>query len=592
MDIPIGGDRVLTTPTSKYAIWLLAIALMLLWAVATSAAAPVAVRVDRLDRGTSPTPAAQVVSGAFDAQFMPQPFVAVTPAPDRAVWYRLRFAQDWSTQRPPILSIADPQGLQIETYVPPAYAGRTYSIYKDQPELGLSRHALAIALPATLKADAPIYLRIAPARALPHEMEIQDATAAGIDDLDHARLDVLFPAVQLASLLVMLAFFMALREAMYGYFVGHVLFLVLYELYEFGIGYEFAPFNVLAPLKERPTWLIAAIAGIFLCQFSRRFLDLHHATPRIDRLLAVVMWPLALLGVCALLPALSHNGWIIDALLLMFLLLAALLLVAAVLTWHHGSRRGGVYLCAWLPGLLIVIARALQLIAHWPQPAWLELALPATFAFASIVLAFGLAEHTLAVRHERDVAYRLAEHDMLTGALNRRAIHATARAAFRNAREADESLALLFLDLDHFKNVNDSYGHRVGDRCLRAIAAPISSELRPDDALGRYGGEEFLVVLPRTTASEAEVIAECIRRRVQDVLIHVSGTRIGITVSVGVAVINDEVHSVEDLIEYADAALYQAKSSGRNTVSTHHASTHHMQLPRLTRIDSDHTPST
>lgn len=569
---------------------------MLLWAVSTLAAEPARVQVDRLDRGAPPPPAAQVISGAFDAQFKPQAYIAITPAWDHTLWYRLRLAQDWSAERPPILSIADPQGLEVETYAPPSYHGTIHSIYSDDPGFGLSRHTLAIALPATLKASTPIYLRVEPARALPHEMDIEDGAAARRADLVHARLDVLFPAIQLASLLIMLAFFMALREAMYGYFVGHVLFLVLYELYEFGIGYEFPPFNLLAPLKERPTWLIAAIAGVFLCQFSRRFLDLHQAAPRIDRLLAAVAWPLTLLGVCAMLPALAQNALIIDALLLMLLILAALLLIAAVLTWHHGSRRGSVYLCAWLPGLLVVIVRTLQLMAQWPQPAWLELALPAAFAFASIVLAFGLAEHTLAIRHERDVAHRLAEHDMLTGALNRRAIHATARAAFRNARDAGESLALLFLDLDHFKHVNDNYGHRVGDRCLRAVVAPISSELRHDDALGRYGGEEFLIVLPRTTASEAEAIAERIRNSVQEVPVHVSGTRIGLTLSVGVAVINETVHTVEDLIEYADAALYRAKANGRNAVSTYKGSAegpmHRAQRPGLTRSGADDTPNT
>ncbi len=574
MDIPIGDDRVLTRPTSKHVIWLLTKALTLLWTVSTLAAGSVGVQVDRLDRGTSATPAAQVISGALDRQFKPQTYIAITPDSDHAIWYRLRLTQDWSAERPPILSIADPQGLEVEVYVPPSYLGSAHSIYSVDPGFGLSRHSLAIALPVALKAYTSVYLRVEPGPALPHEMDIQDGLAAQRADLANARLDVLFPAIQLASLLIMLAFFMALREGMYGYFVGHVLFLVLYELYEFGIGYEFPPFNLLAPLHERPTWLIAAIAGIFLCQFSRRFLDLNQSTPRIDRLLALVVWPLGLLGVCALLPGLSHNAWFIDALLLMFLLLAALLLIAAVQTWHHGSRLGGVYLCAWLPGLLVVIVRALQLMAQWPQPAWLELALPAAFAFASIVLAFGLAEHTLAVRHERDVAHRLAEHDMLTGALNRRAIMGSARAAFRNAREAGESLVL----------------------CLRAIAAPINDELRRDDALGRYGGEEFLVVLPRTTASEAEAIAECIRRRVQGVPIDVSGTRIGITVSVGVAVIDDEVLTVEDLIEYADAALYQAKSIGRNTVSTYRGptggSTRHVRLPSLTRIGTDDTPST
>ena len=549
--------------------WLRVIALVLLWMASAVAADPAPIIVDRLDRGGAEASAEQVVTGTHDDEFEAQPYAAITPSPVHSVWYRLRLTRDWNAQRPPLLSILDPQGLQVDVYVAPTYESSTYSIYTDQPNIGFTRHSLAILLPATLKANVPVYLRVEPGRAVPRRIEIQDVASAHASDLVHARLDVLFPAIQLATVLVMLAFFIALREGLYGYFVAHVLFVVLYELYEFGIGYEFAPFNLLMPLQARSTWLMAAVAAILLYQFSRRFLDLGHSAPRIDRLLAALRWPMAALAVCAAIPALSPGWWVENALLLIFLLMAPLLLAAAVLSWHHGSRRGGFYLCAWVPGLLFVIVRALQLALQWPLPSWLELALPAAFAYASIVLAFGLADQTLSMRHERDVAHRLAERDVLTGALNRRAIQACARAAFRHARETGEPLSLLFLDLDHFKRVNDNYGHRTGDRCLRAVTAPITSELRRDDAFGRYGGEEFLIVLPRTTTADAEVIAERIRSRVQEVPMHVSGTRIGLTLSVGVAAIDAGMRTAEDLIECADAALYRSKSNGRNLVSTH-----------------------
>ena len=143
---------------------------------------------------------------------------------------------------------------------------------------------------------------------MPRRIEIQAVASARASDLAHARLDVLFPAIQLATVLVMLAFFIALREGMYGYFIGHVFFLVLYELYEFGLGYELAPFNLLMPLQARPTWLTGAVAAILLYQFSRPFLDLRHCAPRIDRLLVALGWPLAVLAVCAVIPALSRAG--------------------------------------------------------------------------------------------------------------------------------------------------------------------------------------------------------------------------------------------------------------------------------------------
>jgi diguanylate cyclase (GGDEF)-like protein len=240
-----------------------------------------------------------------------------------------------------------------------------------------------------------------------------------------------------------------------------------------------------------------------------------------------------------------------------------------MLAWQRGGRRGGYFLCAWIPGLLLTLARALQLALQWPLPAWLEFALPAALAFASLVLAFGLAEQTLTVRHERDVAHRLAEHDMLTGVLNRRAVLARLRSAFVEARSRRAGLAVLFLDLDHFKRINDSFGHRTGDQCLRAVIAPISGELRQGDALGRWGGEEFLVVLPGVDAARAGAVAERIRACIEKLPLLVSGARVGLTMSIGIAALDEHVSTPEDLIEGADLALYRAKAEGRNRVCLH-----------------------
>jgi diguanylate cyclase (GGDEF)-like protein len=245
------------------------------------------------------------------------------------------------------------------------------------------------------------------------------------------------------------------------------------------------------------------------------------------------------------------------------------LITGAVLAWQHGGRRGGLFLGAWIPALLLVIVRVLQLRMQWPLPVWLEFGLPATLAYANLVLAFVLAGQTVSLRFERDVAHKLAEHDPLTGVLNRRAILARLRAEFAKARQTEESLSVLFLDLDHFKHVNDSYGHRAGDQCLRGVIEPIAGELRQGDALGRYGGEEFLILLPGAGAADAEVVAERIRRRVQEMPMLISGVRIGLTVSLGVAALDADVAVPDDLIERADAALYRSKSGGRNLVSTH-----------------------
>jgi len=508
----------------------------------------------------------RLVSGAYDGKFTAQPYAAITPSPDHAVWYRVRIASDWRIKRPPLLSIADPQGLEIQAYVPPDYIAESHSIYDASVQTGFSRHALTIALPQTLRASDSIYLRIAPERPNPRRLELEDVTQARVTDLARARLDVLFPALQIATVLVMLAFFLALRERMYGYFVAHVVLLVVWEMYTFGIGYEIAPFDLLAPLGARPTWLFCTTASIMLFLFSCEFLDLRHCAPRIDRSLRFLCWPLGVLALCAAIAPLSPGWWVEDVKSLIMVVAAPLLVVAGVLSWNAGSRRGGFYLCAMVPGLLLLTVRTLQLILHWPLATWLDFALPAGFSLSSVVLSFGLADHILSMRHERDVAHRLAEHDALTGVLNRRAIIARLRGAFAHARLTGAPLSLLFLDLDHFKNVNDNYGHRAGDQCLRAVVDPIAGELRQEDLLGRYGGEEFLVVLPNVIVRDAQIIAERIRTRVQDLPMLISGHRIDLTLSVGVASLGAGMHTADDLIESADIALYRAKAGGRNRV--------------------------
>lgn len=542
---------------------------LLLWlgAAAWACAKPVPLVVERLDHVLPATAAAEVVGS--DSGFVSQPYAAVTPSRSHGVWYRLRLAADWNQTEPPLLILANPQGLDVVLHVPPDNAGTAASIYAPKANPGFTRHWLILPLPAELKADTPIYLYVGPERAIPRSLEVIGAAEAREIDLTWARLDVLVPAIQLATLLVVLCFFLVLRERMYAYFVGHVLFLVLYEFYMFGIGYEMPPFDLAAPLRLRIMWFAASMTTLMLLQFSMRFLDIPRSAPRLSGILGFARWPLAALALCALIPGVSHGWWVEDVLLVVVLLIVPLLLVAALSAWHYGGRRGGYYLCGWLPGLLFVIVRALQIGLQWPLPPWLEFALPAAFAFSGIVLSFGLADQTLSIRHERDVAHRLAERDMLTGVLNRRAILAHLRAAFLHARESGSPLALLFLDLDHFKRINDNHGHGAGDQCLRAVVRPIASELRQGDAVGRYGGEEFLVVLPGAAAANAMVIAERIRARVQSMPVLVSGTRIGLTLSVGVAALDDAVMTPDALIERADAALYRSKAGGRNQVQAH-----------------------
>jgi diguanylate cyclase (GGDEF)-like protein len=164
--------------------------------------------------------------------------------------------------------------------------------------------------------------------------------------------------------------------------------------------------------------------------------------------------------------------------------------------------------------------------------------------------------------------HRLARTDPLTGTLNRLALDEEAQRLFREAGEQARELATLMIDADHFKAINDRFGHAGGDRVLGALATCIGAHLRAADVLGRAGGEEFLVLLPDTDAAGAGALAERMRRQVAQLHPLLEGEAQTITISIGVAARQPQDRHADALIHRADRALYAAKRAGRNRVAT------------------------
>jgi two-component system cell cycle response regulator len=167
------------------------------------------------------------------------------------------------------------------------------------------------------------------------------------------------------------------------------------------------------------------------------------------------------------------------------------------------------------------------------------------------------------VRSERDSLKRDLRFDALTGTLNRRSLEAAIRTHF----DSRERFAILFVDIDHFKSVNDRFGHDVGDTVLKAAAEMLKQGIRPGDVVGRYGGEEFVLVISGAGPESARLVAERHRRTVETLDFHRLGPS-RVTISVGVAVLEPDQPdaSADDLLRRADLALYRAKSDGRNRV--------------------------
>ena len=155
--------------------------------------------------------------------------------------------------------------------------------------------------------------------------------------------------------------------------------------------------------------------------------------------------------------------------------------------------------------------------------------------------------------------------DSLTGTRNRRGITISMLEAMAHAERYGHPLSVAMVDVDHFKEVNDTHGHKAGDRALQGVAAILTEALRLPDKVGRYGGEEFLLVMPETGLNEMSKITERIRQEVSEAEFDIGDRNVKLTISIGAALF-EKGEDLEQLVSRADRALYRAKESGRNSV--------------------------
>jgi len=172
------------------------------------------------------------------------------------------------------------------------------------------------------------------------------------------------------------------------------------------------------------------------------------------------------------------------------------------------------------------------------------------------------------LRESLDRVQKMATHDSLTDLYNRRALYEIAENELSRARRENKPVSLVMMDIDHFKNVNDEHGHNIGDQALRRVAYIILEKIRSYDTAGRWGGEEFLFVLPSTDQDEAKQIAERVRQGIESANIPLQGGKhLDLQASFGVSTsMPEDLITFDLLVHQADEALYDAKGEGRNRV--------------------------
>lgn len=192
---------------------------------------------------------------------------------------------------------------------------------------------------------------------------------------------------------------------------------------------------------------------------------------------------------------------------------------------------------------------------------------PYVFFFASLAqmsmsLAFMLLINT--TLSNRLIA--LAATDALTGLMNRRSLDQEITRQLANEKRHGECMSLMMVDVDHFKQINDRYGHLAGDEVLRRLAHLMQSVVRTNDYIARYGGEEFCILLPGTNEAQALILAERLHRLFNELVIEWEGDIVRGSISIGVADTLHDAHEAHSILSAADLALYMAKHQGRNRV--------------------------
>jgi diguanylate cyclase (GGDEF)-like protein len=517
--------------------------------------------VQALDPSVSDATISEVTSGSLDGKFT-FPTAKEQAARGEVMWLRVSGAETSGAVANPIVIVHAGMLHHVQMYA--AHSDQPIPPAARIPEFAGARDT------AFLLPTAPVYVRIAPPGAGYGVPRLSTSTLSELlgEGATRTRMITLAFGALAAMAVASFLFWLVLREKTFILYSTLFVLQALYVAYFSGQGFEWPWLSVAAPLTHFTWNVLSALSGAAACLFVRDIADLRRVLPRAYSVFGWLAGAFILLTFANLIKLVGYEDSVNNVGNILFLGSAVYTLVVAFLAWRRGSRPAGWFLLAWtlLEAFTIATTVRLLLNASAEHDNVVYLGLPLSMVAASLLIALGIADRLRDQRRALSEAERHAQIDALTGVLNRRSLVERLDAACARARARGLPISLLFIDLDHFKEINDSFGHQAGDACLCAIIPPIQAELRQSDVIGRYGGEEFVVILSSADTAAAHPIAQRILERVASVRVEGYGPPIGITCSIGVATSDMLGVWGEHLIAQADAAVYQAKRSGRNRV--------------------------
>lgn len=548
------------------AVWLLGLVASPANVVVAADAAPLDIAV--LDASVANAAPEAVISGSLDSSFRAFDY---QEARRRAgpFWLKLSATRDFRPAGVPTLNVRKGRHLHVRLFATRGGESLPLQTATQLPGFGGTHEAVFI-LPDGLKSGRSLYAQVEPIGRGSEQLRFSTSTlhetlARGAEQ---ARMIALTFGALIAMALAALLIWFVLSDRLLLLYATLFFLQALYMAYLSGQGFDWPVLSYGLPVISYTWNVAAALSGAAASLFVREIAELRRFSPRIYRLFGWLSVTFVVLAFANLAQYVGLGGVVAAIGNVVFVGAAVMTLVVAFLAWRRDNRAAGWFLIAWgmLEAVTILTAIRLLLTDGEDPAGLLYYGLPLSMVAAAVLIALGVADRLRDQRRALTEAERRAQIDPLTDVLNRRSLLERLDTSCLRARGRGLPIALLFIDLDHFKEINDSYGHLAGDACLKAIIGPIQAELRQSDAVGRYGGEEFVVILSSADSAAAEPIAERIRSRIAEVSVEGFGKPIRLTCSIGIATSDMLGVWGEHLIARADAAVYTAKRAGRNRV--------------------------
>ncbi|WP_227515554.1 sensor domain-containing diguanylate cyclase [Marinobacter salinus] len=536
-------------------------------------------------------------------------------------WFRVKLENATQSKAVSLLEIGYPVLDHIELFINPGQPGSEFLVLGDkQPFYDRPIDNRNFVVPITLSGEkvTTVYLRVDTTSSMQVPLTLWDPDTFYSAEQSRSMFEGLYYGIVLVMVLYNLFVFMAVGERSFLHYVGYITTMPLFLASLHGVAFQY--------LWPGATWwndqsiivflnLVVLFGGTFSISFINVTRQNH---PYLNR------WTVGLVMVAGMLATAGlfvPYRYMILPTILVGALGCTTMLILSIARWLKKDPAARYYTFAWVFMLFGGIVLALSKFTMLPRNLLTENATQVGSALGVILLSVALAdrlnrekkrvflaqqrllreerkarmaqEKSLKVQREantlleervqertRDLEnlnqqlLELSATDALTALKNRGYFDRTFQSAVVRAYRYEEQLSLLVLDIDHFKNFNDTYGHLVGDDCLEMVAQCIRRFVtRPQDLAARYGGEEFVVLLPDTPEDGAVRVAERIRTEIEKTAFRVSGETLHLTVSVGVCSVSPtRADATKEVFGRADEALYEAKGQGRNRVVAWRAS--------------------